>query len=564
MNEYHEDERTELKRELINDIKCEIVAFLNSDGGTIYVGVDDDGKVIGFDDYKIKDEMDLKIGNWMQDSFYPKPFGLIQYAFNKDNVLVISVCKGTRKPYFLKDKGPKPSGVFIRVGRSKRKATNEEILHMIMESHNYSYEDDISNEQELTFKEFERTLDENGIKPTSRLMNSLGLKNKHGFYTNLGYIMSDQSNIVVKLAEYDDNMNFKIKKSFGGSLVTILKNVEEQAERLNDLKIIIDGNTFKRIETKSYPGASIREMIMNAICHADYFIHSNIKIEFFPDKVKITSPGGIFNASLEDIMNGVQTYRNPKLVHIFDKLGMIENFGTGIPRTIYSYEDYDIQPEFKITNNFFVVTLPNINFYNELESSQVNTKNSADGRLNDRINAQNKTDGRLNDRINAQNKTDGRLNDRINAQNKVDGRLNGRINAQNDADGRLNGRINTQNDVDGRLNGRINTQNMTDGRLNDRINVQNDADGLLNARENEQNNMDDQFNESISELGKEILMIIMQNPGIRIPKIVIKLSDLGQTASYSQTRNCIRRNLLDYVERRGSKKSGGYYLKDKF
>ena len=238
--------------------------------------------------------------------------------------------------------------------------------------------------------------------------------------------------------------------------------------------------------------------------------------------MKITSPGGIFNASLEDIMNGVQTYRNPKLVHIFDKLGMIENFGTGIPRTIYSYEDYDIQPEFKTTNNFFVVTLPNINFYNELESSQVNTKNSADGRLNDRINA------------------------------------------QNDADGRLNGRINTQNDVDGRLNGRINTQNMTDGRLNDRINVQNDADGLLNARENEQNNMDDQFNESISELGKEILMIIMQNPGIRIPKIVIKLSDLGQTASYSQTRNCIRRNLLDYVERRGSKKSGGYYLKDKF
>ena len=193
-------------------------------------------------------------------------------------------------------------------------------------------------------------------------------------------------------------------------------------------------------------------------------------------------------------MNGVQTYCNPKLVHIFDKLGMIENFGTGIPRTIYSYEDYDIQPEFKITNNFFVVTLPNINFYNELESGQVNTKNNADGRLNDRINAQNKTDGRLNDRIN----------------------------------------------------------------------VQNNADGLLNAQENEQNNMDDQFNESISELGKEILMIIMQNPGIRIPKIVIKLSDLGQTASYSQTRNCIRRNLLDYVERRGSKKSGGYYLKDKF
>ena len=550
MNEYHEDERTELKRELINDIKCEIVAFLNSDGGTIYVGVDDDGKVIGFDDYKIKDEMDLKIGNWMQDSFYPKPFGLIQYAFNKDNVLVISVCKGTRKPYFLKDKGPKPSGVFIRVGRSKRKATNEEILRMIMESHNYSYEDDVSNEQELTFKEFERTLDENGIKPTSRMMNSLGLKNKHGLYTNLGYIMSDQSNIVVKLAEYDDNMNFKIKKSFGGSLVTILKNVEEQAERLNDLKIIIEGNTFKRIETKSYPGASIREMIMNAICHADYFIHSNIKIEFFPDEVKITSPGGIFNASLEDIMNGVQTYRNPKLVHIFDKLGMIENFGTGIPRTIYSYRDYDIQPEFKITNNFFVVTLPNINFYNEYTS----------GRINGRLNQQNKADGRINGRLNQQNDADGRINGRLNQQNNADGQVNGRLNQQNNADGRINGRLNQQNDADGRINGRLNQQNDADGR----INTQNNADGQVNTQNDADDPINGQINETIGGLGKEILLIIMQNPGIRIPEIVIKLSGRGKIVSYSKTRNCVRRNLIAYVEHRGSKKSGGYYLKDKF
>ena len=78
---------------------------------------------------------------------------------------------------------------------------------------------------------------------------------------------------------------------------------------------------------------------------------------------------------------------------------MIENFGTGIPRTIYSYRDYDIQPEFKITNNFFVVTLPNINFYNELESGQVNTKNNADSRLNDQENEQNNMDDQFNESI---------------------------------------------------------------------------------------------------------------------------------------------------------------------
>lgn len=282
MNSYYEDERTELKRELIDEVKSEMIAFLNSDGGTIYIGVDDDGTVNGFTDSKIKDDLDLKLANWIQEAFFPKPSNLIHYFFNKDNVLEIEISKGTSKPYYLREKGPKPSGVYIRVGRSKRKASDDEILHMIMESHKYSYEEDISDEQDLTFKFFTKSLEENGINLSTRLMNSLGLKSKSGNFTNLAFLLSDQSDIVVKLAEYDSEMNFKIKKTFKGSLIKILNDVEEQVERLNDIKVIIDGNSFKRIETKSYPGAAIREIVMNAFCHANYFIRSNIKIEFFP------------------------------------------------------------------------------------------------------------------------------------------------------------------------------------------------------------------------------------------------------------------------------------------
>ena len=80
-------------------------------------------------------------------------------------------------------------------------------------------------------------------------------------------------------------------------------------------------------------------------------------------RIKITSPGGIFNATMDDIMNGVQTYRNPRLVNGFDKLHLIENFGTGIPRTLQSYEAYHVKPEFKASENFFIVTLPNVNYY---------------------------------------------------------------------------------------------------------------------------------------------------------------------------------------------------------
>ena len=191
MTKYFEDEHTELKRELIDEVKSEIIAFLNSDGGTVYVGVEDDGSITGIKDDSSKDKVDLKLGYWIQEAFFPKPSELIQYYFNSDDVLVINISKGTNKPYYLKEKGPKPSGVYIRVGRSKRKANGDEILRMIMESHSYSYEDDISDEQDLTFKAFERTLEENDINSTPRLMNTLGLKAKSGEYTNLAYLLSD-------------------------------------------------------------------------------------------------------------------------------------------------------------------------------------------------------------------------------------------------------------------------------------------------------------------------------------------------------------------------------------
>ena len=65
---------------------------------------------------------------------------------------------------------------------------------------------------------------------------------------------------------------------------------------------------------------------------------------------------------MDDIMNGVQTYRNPRLVNVFNKLHLIENFGTGIPRTLQSYEGYEVKPEFRASENFFIVTLPNVNY----------------------------------------------------------------------------------------------------------------------------------------------------------------------------------------------------------
>ena len=76
---------------------------------------------------------------------------------------------------------------------------------------------------------------------------------------------------------------------------------------------------------------------------------------------------------MDDIMNGVQTYRNPRLVNVFDKLHLIENFGTGIARTLQSYEGYEVKSEFKASENFFIVILPNVNYsQNESINESIN------------------------------------------------------------------------------------------------------------------------------------------------------------------------------------------------
>ena len=69
---------------------------------------------------------------------------------------------------------------------------------------------------------------------------------------------------------------------------------------------------------------------------------------------------------------GVQTYRNERLVHILDKLGYIENFGTGIPRTMAAYQGYALKPQFYSSENFFVATLPNVNYKADQINDQIN------------------------------------------------------------------------------------------------------------------------------------------------------------------------------------------------
>ena len=99
---YRENEKVELKREIVDEIKNEIIAFLNTRGGTIYIGVNDDGSINNDFLLQNKDDNMLKISSWLQDAFFPLPSTLVSFRYNEDDVLEINISEGTKKPYYCR------------------------------------------------------------------------------------------------------------------------------------------------------------------------------------------------------------------------------------------------------------------------------------------------------------------------------------------------------------------------------------------------------------------------------------------------------------------------------
>ena len=129
---FREDQYTELKLKLTKEIKKEVVAFANSNDGNIYIGVDDDGTVVGLKN----PEKDLEAISGMIREGIKSDLTLntriyIEQIEGKD-VVVVSVKEGSNKPYYLSDKGLKPSGVYLRHGNASVPASEEVIKKLLV------------------------------------------------------------------------------------------------------------------------------------------------------------------------------------------------------------------------------------------------------------------------------------------------------------------------------------------------------------------------------------------------------------------------------------------------
>lgn len=355
-----ETENIEFKSQFTEDIYKEVIAFANTDGGIVYVGIDNNGNAVGLTDV---DQEYTRITNGIRDAIMPDVTMFVRFTIQENKVVRITVSEGSNKPYYLKGKGLKPSGVYVRQGTSSVPTSPEQIRQMIKESDGDTFEEMRSMEQELTFEAVQRAFNLYGVEWGTEKYRSLGItQKKDGIYTNLALLLSDQCAHTTKIAVFSDDARtvFRDSKEFTGSIFRQFEDTVNYLALCNKTSSVIKG--VIRTDKQDYPKEAIREALLNAIVHRDYSFSGSIIINVTDHKMEFISLGGLLpGLSPDDIRSGISQPRNKNLAEVFHRLRLIESYGTGIRRIFNLYADCPEQPKIEVTPNTFKIVLPNMN-----------------------------------------------------------------------------------------------------------------------------------------------------------------------------------------------------------
>lgn len=355
-----ETENIEFKSQFTEEIYKEVIAFANTDGGIVYIGIDNDGNAVGLEDV---DKEYTRITNGIRDAIMPDVTMFVRYTIRENKVVEIRVSEGTNKPYYLKAKGLKSNGVYVRQGTSSAPASPEQIRQMIKVNDGDVYEEMRSLKQELSFEAAAGAFRRYGVEFSEEKYRALGIRVAgEQLFSNLALLLSDQCTHTVKIAVFGDEAKtvFKDSKEFGGSVFKQLDEAFSYLMLCNKTPAVFKG--LERIEKPDYPEGALREALLNAIVHRDYGFSGSIIINVTDTEIEFISIGGLLaGLSTEDICSGISQPRNKNLAEVFHRLRLIESYGTGLRKIFNLYETASVQPRIEVTPNTFKMILPNMN-----------------------------------------------------------------------------------------------------------------------------------------------------------------------------------------------------------
>lgn len=328
-----------------------VSAFANYRTGNVVFGVSDDCCIKPIKDVKPFCE---NIENQINDSISPKPaFVLIPM---EDGTVRLTVYKGDNLPYLFQGKAYK------RNDTSTLEVDTFELRRLILEGQNKSFEETMNTNQTLTFTYLEKKLKETlHIEEFSLdTLKTLGLFSTKGGYNVAAGLLADTNSLPgLDIAVFGNNENI-IKEKVPLFHISVLKQFFDSIGVFKRYYCYEEIAGATRNEVQLIPLEAFRESIANSLVHRTWDVNINTKVSFYPDKIVISSPGGLVDGLSEDdyLIGRFSALRNPILADVFRRLNIIEAFATGIKRIKRSYESSASKPIFEINSNSIVVTLP--------------------------------------------------------------------------------------------------------------------------------------------------------------------------------------------------------------
>ena len=367
-----EGKRLEFKRNLSSPTQFlkTVVAFANTAGGTIVVGVADRTKEV----FGVTEPLELeeRIANLIHDCVEPLVIPTTEImAWREKSVLSVEVPLSSMRPHFMKKKGL-GQGVYVRVGSTNRIADRLLIEELKRSVQNRSFDEepmvDLGSE-EVDFRAAselfaeQRQLTRRDLKTLRLVIDYQGTpvptvagillfgKNREKHFPdawmqcgrfkgeNKSDILDHQESHRIPALAIEDGYDF------------IKKHAEKRLE--------IRGTRGKKVW--NVPLLAVREAIINAVLHADYsMIGSPIRISYFDNRIEIESPGLLLTGlSVKDIQQGISRLRNRVIGRVFRELGFIEQWGSGIQRMLSNCCEMGLpEPVLEEIGTHFRVTLP--------------------------------------------------------------------------------------------------------------------------------------------------------------------------------------------------------------
>ena len=335
-----------------------VSAFANGLGGSIFLGIDDDGSVKGVADVQhVCEIISAKIRDYMD------PLPEIEMIPHKNdeglNVLQLKVNPGNYTPYYYVGDGQRVA--FVRVGDESIPATAEHMVRLVLKGSNKTYDSLVTDyrQDDNTFiilaNEFKKRTEHDWDK---KYLLSFGLVTGNGYLTNAGALFSDdcplwQSRLYCTRWAGKDKSDAINDAEFTGNVIMLLR------ESMNFVK----SNTRKgweklpngRKNKPEYAERAVLEAMVNHFIHREYtVIGGEVHLDIYDDRLTVTSPGGMYNGQIIqnlDIANVSSERRNPILANVMAQLDYMEKRGSGLTRicnetrALDGYKD-ELKPQF--------------------------------------------------------------------------------------------------------------------------------------------------------------------------------------------------------------------------